>query len=190
MIATLNCPCEIGDEFSAIDSDYNYIATELVEVITNADESKTYKYYMESDEEGIDPGRYRGEIEPEDYLDEFEEGQIIDVHIQGTEQEDIEEYRERRLASMDLKSCAGNRSYYKTEIGKLTGVGGVKVKQRQIGQSRIPVYIQSSTYGAPTSSFLEELAEILDPTSTEGEGDGLVPCGHKVDIPLQGFKRC
>lgn len=182
VIATLNCPCEIGDEFSAIDSDYNYIATELVEVITNADESKTYKYYMESDEEGIDPGRYRGEIEPEDYLDEFEEGQIIDVHIQGTEQEDIEEYRERRLASMDLKSCAGNRSYYKTEIGKLTGVGGVKVKRRQIGQSRIPVYIQSSTYGAPTSSFLEELAEILDPTSTEGEGDGLVPCGHKVDL--------
>lgn len=182
VVVDLNCECEIGDEFTAIDSDYNYIATELVTVITNTDGSKTYRYYMEADEEGIDPGRYRGEVEPVDFLDGFEDGAVVNVQTAGTEQEDEEEYRERRLNSFNLKACAGNRDYYINTIGELSGVGGVKVKRRLYGQSYIPCYIQADDYGVPSAELLAAIKEEMDPEGFEGEGNGLCPLGHKLQV--------
>lgn len=180
--AELNCECEIGDEFSAVDSDYNYIAVDLIDVIDEGDGSKTYRYQMEAEEEGIDPGSYRGDIEPEDYLEGFETGSITGVITPGTEDEEEEEYRERRLNNYTSKACAGNRDYYKETIGNIVGVGGVKVQRRQTGQSVIPCYIQAADYGVPTNTLLAEIKEIMDPDGMEGEGAGLCPMGHILDL--------
>ena len=187
VIAELNCPCEIGDEFSAIDSEYNYRAIELIEVIDNEPEedeepTKTYRYKMEATEDGLDPGNYRGEIEPENYLKDFEEGRITGIISAGTEQEDEEDYRERRLNSFTTKACAGNRDYYIDTIGSLDGVGGVKVERRQVNQTVIPCYIQASDYGVPSAAVLETVKEIMDPDGFEGEGVGLCPLGHILDL--------
>lgn len=182
VLVDLNCPCEIGDEFSAIDSDYKYLALELVSVIDNEDGTQTYRYKMEADDDGIDPGSYRGEVEPEDYLDGFEEGRVISLVTAGTEQEDEETYRERRLNSFTSKACAGNYDYYKDTIGAITGVGGVKVVRRQQNQSFIPCYIQASDYGVPSAELLSEIKEIMDPTGNEGEGMGLCPFGHVLQV--------
>lgn len=187
VIAELNCECEEGDEFSAIDSDYNYIATELIEIIDNEDGSKTYRYLMQSDDDGVEPGSYRGEIEPEDYLEGFETGRITGVQTPGTEQEDEDEYRERRLLAGQSKACAGNRDYYMDTIGGLTGVGGVKVERRQYNNVTIPCYIQASDYGVPSESLIDEINEIMNPSGLEGEGMGLCPFGHILDIhPVEG----
>ena len=187
VIADLNCPCAIGDEFSAIDSDYNYIAIELAEIRDNEDGTLVYRYRMEADEEGIDPGSYRGEIEPEDYLEGFEEGRIVGTYSAGTEQEEEEVYRERRLSSFSMKSCAGNRDYYTETIGNLPGVGGVKVARREPGKKTIPCWIQSDDYGAPSEALLAEIKETMDPEGFEGEGLGLCPFGHILDLrPVEG----
>ena len=187
VVVDLNRQCEIGDEFTAIDSDYNYIATKLVSIIDNEDGSKTYRYYMEADEDGVDPGRYRGEVEPVDFLDGFENGAVVNVHESGTDQEEKEEYRERRLNSFNLKACAGNRDYYITTIGELQGVGGVKVERRQLNQSYIPCYIQAADYGVPTAELLAYVKETMDPVGNEGEGNGLCPLGHVLQVnPVDG----
>lgn len=189
VIADLNCECEIGDEFSAIDSDYNYIATELVEIIDNEDGSKTYRYYMMADDDGIDQGNYRGEIEPEDYLEGFEAGRVVGVKEPGTEQEEEEAYRERRIESAQSKTCAGNRAYYIDELGKISGVGGVKIARRTYGSMTIPCYIQAADYGVPSDALIAEINEEANPEGYEGEGQGICPFGHILDInPVEGVQ--
>ena len=181
VIADLNCECDIGTEFTAVDSDYNYIIIDDPEIITGED-STIYRYHMEADEDGIDPGNYRGDIEPVDFLDGFEEGSITGVYAVGTEQEDIESYRERRLSTYTSKACAGNYDYYKEVIGNISGVGGVKVVRRQSTQSFIPCYIQADDYGVPTQTLLNSVKETMDPSLYEGEGMGLAPMGHVLQV--------
>ena len=195
VLAELDCPCEIGDEFSAIDSEYNYRAIELVEVISREAEDEDeepvtiYRYKMEATDEGIEPGSYRGEIEPDDYLKDFEEGRIVSCVTPGTEQEDEDVYRERRLNSFTSKACAGNRDYYLDTIGALAGVGGVKVERRKVTQTVIPCYIQASDYGVPSAELLASIKDIMDPDGYEGEGAGLCPLGHILDLhPVEGIE--
>ena len=181
VIADLNCLCDIGTEFSAVDSDYNYIVVDEPEII-NTDDGTIYRYRMEADEEGIDPGNYRGDIEPVDYLDGFEEGAVTNIYAAGTEQEDIETYRERRLMTYTSKACAGNYDYYREVIGDIAGVGGVKVVRRQTMQSYIPCYIQADDYGVPTQTLLDSVKTTMDPDLYEGEGMGLAPMGHVLQV--------
>lgn len=178
----LNCQCEIGAEFSAVDSEYNYRAFKLAEIIDNSDGSKTYRYLMEAEDIGADPGNYRGDVEPEDYLEGFETGRVISTSVPGTEQEEEEAYRNRRLSSYASRSCAGNREYYIEELGKIAGVGGVKIQRRQYGQNYITCYIQAADYGPPSAELLAEVKERADPDGFEGEGTGICPFGHILDL--------
>ena len=180
--AELNCPCEIGDEFSAIDSDYNYICVHLIEVINDDEGNPVYCYEFESDEEGVDPGSYHGDVEPIDFLEDFETGVITECLIPGTEREDIEEYRERRLNTFISKACAGNRAYYLEVINAIGGVGGVKVKRRQEGQNHIDCWVIDSEYNVPSEGLLRTIKETVDPEDNEGEGLGLAPFGHILHV--------
>lgn len=185
--AELNCECPLRAEFSAIDSDYNYRAVKLSEIIDNEDGSKTYRYLMDADDIGADPGNYRGEIEPEDYLEGFEIGRVISTVIAGTEQEEESAYRLRRLSSYSSRACAGNREYYLEELGKIRGVGGVKIFRRQQGQNTIPCYIQAEDYGVPSAELMAEIQERSNPEGLEGEGAGICPFGHILDLhPVEG----
>lgn len=181
VVAELNCQCEVGDEFSAIDSDYDYIVTGLKESVTVNDETR-YRYYLEADEAGIDPGNYRGDIEPQDYLEGFEDGAIIATYVAGTEDEEEDVYRERRISAAQKTPCAGNYAYYHDTIGDIDGVGGVKVERRTTGQAYINCYVQAANYGVPSSSVVDNVKEIMDPSDAEGQGVGLCPFGHKLSV--------
>ena len=89
--AELNCEAEEGTEFSAVDSDYNYILTEFIETIIDGENTR-YAYVLEAMDDGVAPGNYRGDIEPVDFLDGFDTGEIVSTIDPGTEQEDIEVY--------------------------------------------------------------------------------------------------
>ena len=181
VIAYLNCQCEIGDVFSAVDSDYDYIA--VLYIGSEEIEGETvYKYRLEADEEGLDPGNYRGDIEPEDYLEGFESGTIVSTYKAGTEDEDEDEYRERRIQAFESQACAGNYDYYKETVGNISGVGGVKVVRRVTGQHHIDCYVQAADYGVPTSGLLDTVKETMDPSDHEGEGVGLCPFGHVLHV--------
>ncbi len=177
----LNTKCEIGDEFTAIDSEYNYIATEYLG--TGVLQGATiYNYNFEAEDVGKSPGTYIGDIEPVDQLDGFEYGKITALVTKGEDEEDTEDYRERRLNWQTERACAGNRAYYREVILSLDGVGGVKLPRRIDGEEYITCYVQASDYGVVSGELLKTLKEEIDPEASEGAGYGLAPIGHKVKV--------
>lgn len=186
--ALLNCQCEIGTEFTAVDSEYNYIVMAYIGTIV-IDGVTWYRYELEADENGIEAGDYRGDIEPLDEVEGFEEGQIDALISAGTEDEDTEDYRDRRLNAFNSQACAGNREYYHDIIhDNVTGVGGVKAARRTITvgetgyNSTVGIWVQASDYGVASSSLIEEIEELMDPDDANGEGMGLNPFGSVLTV--------
>lgn len=190
VLATINCECEAGTIFSALDSEYNYEVGDYVgridhETVDDDGEPITlsyYQYQLIAEDPGVEPGSYTGDIEPADFIDDFEEGWIVSLITAGEDEEETEAYRERRLQWFQTKACAGNRAYYKDVIKDLDNVGGVKLQRRQAGSSYIEAYIQNSGYRAASAALLAAVKAAVDPTEYTGEGYGLAPIGHQVTI--------
>lgn len=190
VLATINCEVEAGTVFTAMDSEYNYEVDEYVgridvESVDEDGEPVTLSYYqykLIAEDVGVEPGSYTGDIEPTDFIDDFEEGWIVSMITAGTDEEDTEDYRERRLQWFQTKPCAGNRAYYKETMHELDEVGAVKMKRRQAGSSYIEIYILDTEYKAASAEIVAAVKEAVDPTAYTGEGYGLAPIGHQVTI--------
>lgn len=188
VLATVNCELEEGAVFSALDSEYNYTVGDYVgriDVESTDDEGDPvtlsyYQYEMTAEDAGVEPGSYRGDIEPEEFIDDFEEGWIDSLITAGEDEEDTEDYRERRIQWFQTKSCAGNRAYYLEVLHELDDVGAAKVARRQSGTSYISVYILNSNLRAASAALISAVKEAVDPTTYTGEGYGLAPIGHSV----------
>lgn len=178
----VNCECEDGDEFTAVDADHNYTIV-VVEDPVVIDDVTWYVYQMEADEEGVDPGTYRGDLEPVDMIDGFETAVIMETMTAGTEDEDPEDYRMRAIEALRRTPCAGNNDYYYETVMGIAGVGGVKCKRRDTTSSYISIYIQNATdYGAPSEDLITSVAQALNPTGYEGEGVGYAPFGELTQV--------
>lgn len=183
----LNCECEAGTEFTAIDADVNFTVIQELDPIT-IDDVLWYRYEMEADENGVEPGDYRGDIEPIDEVDGFEEGYIDATITPGTEDEETEDYRERRLNAFQSQACAGNREYYHDTIENNFSVMGVKSARRvpnateTASDSAVNIFVQGPDGGVASASLLAEIAEAMDPDGSAGEGLGLNPFGSVLNI--------
>lgn len=190
VLATVNCEIESGTIFTALDSEYNYESGDYVgrvdvESVDDEGDPVTLSYYqyrMTAEDVGIEPGSYRGDIEPTEFIEDFEEGWIVDLITAGTDEEDTEDYRERRLQWFQTKPCAGNRAYYKETLHELDDVGGVKMKRRQAGSSYIEIYIIDAEFDPASAEIIAAVKDAVDPTAYTGEGYGLAPIGHQVNI--------
>lgn len=190
VLATVNCEVEEGTVFTALDSEYNYETGELVgridhETVDDDGEPVVLSYYqyrMIAEDVGVEPGSYTGDIEPTEFIDGFEEGWIEGLLQAGTDEEDTEVYRERRLQWFQTKPCAGNRAYYKETLHELDNVGGVKMRRRQAGSSYVDIFIIDVNYNAATAEIVAAVKEAVDPTAYTGQGYGLAPIGHQVAI--------
>lgn len=190
VLVVINCEVPEGTVLSAIDSEYNYATAEMIgrkdiQSVDDDGEPITLSYYTYravAEDTGIEPGSYRGEIEPSDFLDDFDDGWIEDVLVPGKDEEDIEGYRERRLQWFQTKACAGNRAYYKEILHELENVGGVKIKRRLPGSTYIEVCIQDAAYKAASEEIIAAVKNAVDPEEYSGEGYGLAPIGHEVNI--------
>jgi uncharacterized phage protein gp47/JayE len=47
---------------------------------------------------------------------------------------------------------------------------------------KVKVIINDSEYNVPTDELIKTVKELLDPEASTGEGDGLVPIGHIVEV--------
>lgn len=183
--ALINCIVPIGETFTATDFEGNYavkehLGTESVEV---DGVQVTYQAYsLTTEDVGIEPGRFRGDIEPINPIDDFDEGRIVEVLTPGTDEEDTEDYRRRRLAHFKIKPCAGNRAYYFETIKESGICGGAKIKRRSALWDYISIWIQSKDYTRATDETLTELKEYLDPSSAPAQGYGKAPIGHEVQV--------
>lgn len=165
---------EIGDRFSHVDQEYNYTVIEIVD-----EEQGLYK--LECEEAGTEPNKHLGEIEPIEFVQDYEYAELTRLLIPGADQEDAEAYRQRRLEVYEYKSFGGNRAYYKQELKAIAGVGGIKAQRRQEGEETLGIIVISSDFAKPTDDFIAALQERIDP-DLSGEGEGVAPIDHKVRI--------
>jgi uncharacterized phage protein gp47/JayE len=178
--ARLNITVPQGTVFTHTEEDYNYTLTVMGQ---EPDEAGMFAALMECEEAGADPGRLLGEVEPVEYIEEFESGELTSLIVPGEDQESEDSYRQRRLEFRGkIKPFGGNRAYYKQEIGALTGVGGVKVARRLRGETNITAVIQADDFGTPPPELVASVQNAVDPPGQSGEGIGIAPIDHFVAI--------
>jgi len=167
----------IGDRLSC--EDYIYTITEPVdgEVLT---------YLMECEEDGTGPNTITGQLEPVDYIDGYNGGQIVEVSVPGTDDEDEEVFRARVIGSYTSLAFGGNKADFRQYIDSLSGIGGCKVKRRDPNSEYINIYIIDSSFGAASSSLVAIVQDLVDPTQSQGEGDGKAAVNQKVIIQSAG----
>ena len=162
---------EIGERFTC--GDYTYTVTELI---------AGYEYQLECETEGTEANTTLGELESIDYIEDYNGGQITQILIDGTDDEDEEVFRKRVFESFKSVAFGGNKANYRSYINTIDGVGGSKPKRRVDGETFIHIPIISDIYGVPSAELVDEVQTIVDPLQNQGEGDGIAPIDHRVII--------
>lgn len=148
-------------------------------------------YQIRCEMSGTVANKYFGEIIPVHYIKGLETVQIMELLIPAQEEEDTESFRERYINSFSTKSFGGNKADYKEKIKGIAGVGGCKVERatNKEGEQKggyVTAIIMNSEYQAPSKELIKLIQDTIDPEVSQGEGDGLAPVGHIVNIiPVQ-----
>lgn len=162
---------EIGERFLC--NDYVYTAMELID---------GYSYKMECDTEGTEANANIGILNPIDYIDDWQGGEITEVIVAGLPDQDEEEFRQLVKNSFRQFVFGGNKAYYREFINALDGVGGCKPKRREKDSPWVNVWIISNTFGVPSEQLVNDVQTATDPEVNHGEGDGIAPICHSVQI--------
>lgn len=162
---------EIGERFTC--NDYIYAVTEYIE---------GFDYKMECETDGTSANGNIGQLDPVDYVDEYEGGNIVEVIELGIDDEDEEVFRQRVLESFNSVAFGGNKADYRLYIDAIAGVGGCKPKRRDADSEWINIWITGTDNMAAGEELIKKVQEMVDPEVSSGEGDGMAPIGHKVKI--------
>ena len=169
-----NMEIPIGSRFNL--NELNYVATAFIE---SAD---GYFYYqMECETEGTNGNKFFGELSSIEYIDKDLTGELTELLIPAEDEEDTEDLRKRYLGSFNATPFGGNKAQYKEEIGKLSGVGGVKVIPVWNGGGTVKVIIINSNMEKPSEVMVQTIQNTVDPTP-QGTGAGMAPIGHTVTV--------
>ena len=151
----LGVKCSAGDHF--------YIVT--------ADLGSTYALTcMEKGEDGNIPS---GEVRLLDTVDGVERGEIIRVLTPGAEEEETEAFRARYFDTLTAQAFGGNRADYTERIGKIDGVGSVKIIPAWQGEGTVKAVIGDEYGQVPSADLL---------SAVQAEVDGFAPIGHTVTV--------
>ena len=162
---------EIGERFTC--NDYIYTVTERLE---------EYSYKLECETEGTAANGNIGQLDPVDYVDEYEGGSIIEILECGMDDEEEEEFRQRVLHSFDSMAFGGNKADYRLYIDAIAGVSGCKPKRREADSEWVNIWITGTDNMAAGEELIKRVQEMIDPEESSGEGDGMAPICHKVKI--------
>ena len=165
---------EIGDAFTC--GDYTYI------VKARLTDGGDYDYSLECETDGTEANTTLGALDPVDYIEEYQGGEITEILVPGTDDEDTEEFRQRVLDSFDSTAFGGNKADYRLFVDAISGVGGCKPKRRASDSPWVNIYIISSEFGAPSATLINNVQSAVDPEENHGEGDGMAPICHNVQI--------
>ena len=161
----------IGSRFSLDDLNYR-----VVDKITDG------VYILKCETKGKVGNSKFGDLIPIDYINGLETAKLSDVLILGEDEEDTEDFRHRYFESFESQSFGGNIADYKEKIGRMQGVGALKVIPVWNGAGTVKLIIINSDYTVPTDDFLKIIKEKTDPSEYTGKGYGIAPIGHKVTV--------
>lgn len=161
----------IGARFSL--NILNYVVTEKIN-------DGIYKLQCET--AGYDGNEEFGSLIPIEYIEGLQTATLTDVLVPGEDEEDTEHLRQRYYDSLNSQAFGGNITDYKEKVNSIDGVGGVKVYPVWNGGGTVKLVIIDSTYKVPSSTLINNVQTIIDPTQNQGTGVGLAPIGHVVTV--------
>lgn len=171
-----NIDIPIGSRFS-LDT-FTYEATEKIS-------NGVYKLQCET--AGSAPNGSIGTLVPIDYIEGLTSAEITEILIPGDDEEDTEVFRSRYFDTLDAQAFGGNRADYKAKVLSLDGVGGVKIYRATDVEGdesggNVKLVILNSEYEQPSDTLVEAVQTAIDPTQNSGDGVGLAPLWHFVNV--------
>ena len=151
-------------------------------MFTITEKLSDFIYYAKCDTAGSDANLCFGDVIMTENISNLREAKIIEVSVEGEDDEEIETYRNRLLANSDVERFGGNVADYKAKVGSINGVGGVKVYSGKDwnGGGTVKIVFTTSSYHVPSQTLIDLVQETIDPEANAGEGLGLAPIGHFV----------
>lgn len=176
---------EIGSRFT-VDS--------IIYTVTEEMEQETYYCYKaECSVEGVEGNQHCGTAIPAEYAQGLTHAEVTEILIPGEEEEDTEVFRSRWLASFNNIAFGGNKADYTIKVNALDGVGACKIYRAEDSNGEqtggnVRIVIINSNFSVPSETLIEEVQEAIDP-SQDGEGIGIAPIGHIVNLEgVAGFE--
>ena len=123
-----------------------------------------------------------GRLIPITFISGLTSAMLTDVLTPGEDDETTEHLRRRYFDSIDAQEFGGNIADYRTKVGNLPGVGGVKVYPVWAGGGTVKVVFTTSLYQPPLPALIADVQEAIDPLAFPGVGLGLAPIGHVVTV--------
>ena len=162
---------ETGEMFTC--NDYTYTVESLI---------SGYDYRLICETAGTSANGNMGELTPQDYVDDYQGGEIIEILVPGTDDEDTEVFRQRVIDSFNSTAFGGNKADYRLFIDAIDEVGGCKPIRRDKDSSWIYIWIISAQKEAASEDLIQRVQTLVDPEQNHGEGDGMAPICHNVLI--------
>lgn len=160
----------IGARFNLNDLNY-YVKSKITDGV----------YQVECEEVGVKGNQYFGDMIPIEYIDGLETAQLTELLIPGEDEEDTEDLRVRYFSSFETKPYGGNKKDYIEKTNAIAGVGSTKVTPLWDGGGTVKLTILNSEFSKASSILIETIQEEIDPTK-DGQGLGIAPIGHIVDV--------
>lgn len=148
-------------------------------------------YQMQCETIGREGNRHFGKLIPIEPIRGLKQAELTELLIPAEDEEETEAFRERYKNSFHTEAFGGNKADYKEKIKAIPGVGGCKVyrtlnKEGETQGGHVTCVIINSEYQLPSKELMKLVQDTIDPEVSQGEGDGLAPCGHMAHmIPVE-----
>lgn len=131
---------------------------------------------------GIEGNKHFGSMTPIETISGLTKAELTDLLIPGEDEEDTEVFRQRYFNSLSSEAFGGNRANYIKWVKEIDGVGQVKVKRTPNGGGTVGIIITDSEGNPASAELISSVKKTLDPEEYTGQGEGLAPIGHKVEV--------
>lgn len=123
-----------------------------------------------------------GALLPIDYVPGLTRAVLAEVLVPGEDEEADDALRKRFYAAVNEPAFGGNVADYKQRINAIPGVGATKVYPVWQGGGTVKCSIIAADWTPPSSTLIDEVQSLMDPTVNGGQGFGQAPIGHEVTI--------
>lgn len=169
---------DIGTRFAVPNASGGYNFTILAEQTSGT----VGIYIAQCETAGSYGNEYTGDLLPLTSVNNLGSAQIDDIYKPGEDEETDEELRARALNKINQESFGGNKADYKEFTKAIDGVEKCKIFPVWNGGGTVKVAIISTNNTIPTTTFVNNVQELIDPVANHGEGVGIAPIGHTVTV--------
>lgn len=138
-------------------------------------------YTAKCSDTGIDGNNTSDDVIPMEDIEGLENISVVEIVSPGTDDEDVEELRERYFSSFEEASFGGNVADYKEKTNSFASVKGCKVYRAWNGGGTVKCRILGEDYRKASEEVVNNIQNQMDPTK-DGAGVGIAPIGHVVTI--------